>query len=474
MPTFTAIALDRLLEPVASKTSPAPGSMKLERGNTTPLSSDDCSKSSISKQVSVPPHPNKLRRRNTTSFSTTMTTAAPAMGEKKTQWPQISPALYATPESTPLPDSPTSFPPSPYVINHKRRGPRLLKMSLEQNAPSKQQKDNGAGEIFGNGRLSEIKVGIENLGNFGGGDANMGRNSNLVEEEKLHSFHGGKGGEVCDGKVGDGGIGETGEQKVVVGSSLKRESEIEDFFDPQESMSLASNTDAEDSNSVEQSVKTNTPMAEFFDAWEELSSESGQRQQHSIYDLEIELQDMRMSLLMEIDKRKHAEEALNNMRKQWQMLRQTMMDVGLVLPADPTTLAEEGQLDVDTSEDICQQVYLARLVSESVGRGAAKAEIEAEMEAQLEAKNFEIARLCDRLHYYEAMNREMSQRNQEAIEMARRDRHKQRRRQRWVWGSVAAAIALGSAALAWSYIPGGNESSLNDHLQAPKPDGAAE
>jgi hypothetical protein len=43
---------------------------------------------------------------------------------------QTSPALYATPESTSLPDSPSSFLGttwSPYLINHKRRGPSLAK-----------------------------------------------------------------------------------------------------------------------------------------------------------------------------------------------------------------------------------------------------------------------------------------------------------------------------------------------------------
>ncbi|CAD6253572.1 unnamed protein product [Miscanthus lutarioriparius] len=38
------------------------------------------------------------------------------------------------------------------------------------------------------------------------------------------------------------------------------------------------------------------------------------------------------------------------------------------------------------------------------------------------AKNLEIARLSDRVQYYEAANREMSQRNQEAIEMSRQQR----------------------------------------------------
>ncbi|GAB4847463.1 hypothetical protein Ancab_026520 [Ancistrocladus abbreviatus] len=84
-----------------------------------------------------------------------------------------------------------------------------------------------------------------------------------------------------------------------------------------------------------------------------------------------------------------------------------MMDVGLVLPADLTTS--------DPSEDICHQVYLVGIVSKSIGRGTAKAKAEEEMKVQLEAKNFEIARLYDRLHYYDAMNREISQRNQEAM-----------------------------------------------------------
>lgn len=119
---------------------------------------------------------------------------------------------------------------------------------------------------------------------------------------------------------------------------------------------------------------------------------------------------------MEIEKRKQAEESLNDMRNQWQRIRQQLAQVGLTLPADPIAVAEEGeQPNIDPAEEICRQVYLARFVSESVGRGIAKAEMEAQMEAQIETKNFEIARLWDRLHYYEAMNREMSQRNQEAV-----------------------------------------------------------
>ena len=72
-------------------------------------------------------------------------------------------------------------------------------------------------------------------------------------------------------------------------------------------------------------------------------------------------------------------------------------------------------LSSDPMEDVCQQLYIARFISNTIGRGIARAEAEIEMEAQLQSKNFEIARLLERLHCYETMNREMSQRNQEAV-----------------------------------------------------------
>lgn len=145
----------------------------------------------------------------------------------------------------------------------------------------------------------------------------------------------------------------------------------------------------------------------------ELSSEDGS--QSSPLDFETELCEIRLSLLMELEKRKQAEEALNDVQSQWQKVREQLAHAGLTLPADPTIAGKDGQLNINIAEELSQQFHLARFVSESIGRGIAKAEMEAEMEAQIEAKNFEIARLWDRLHYYEAMNQEMSQRNQEAV-----------------------------------------------------------
>lgn len=145
----------------------------------------------------------------------------------------------------------------------------------------------------------------------------------------------------------------------------------------------------------------------------ELSSEGGQ--QSSRLDFEAELSEMRLSLLMEIEKRKQAEEALSDLRNQWQRIREQLSLAGLTVPSDAAILEARGQLDPDPAEELGRQVYLARYVSHAVGRGLARAELEKVMEAQIEAKNFEIARLWDKLHNYEAMNQEMVQRNQDVI-----------------------------------------------------------
>ena len=100
------------------------------------------------------------------------------------------------------------------------------------------------------------------------------------------------------------------------------------------------------------------------------------------------------------------------MHKQWQKLLTCFSQLGLSLP----DLQVSGNLcsEIDP-EEICQEIVVARLVSEAVERGILRAEVEAIAEAVIEEKNHEISRLRDRLQYYEAVNREMSQRNQEVI-----------------------------------------------------------
>lgn len=59
------------------------------------------------------------------------------------------------------------------------------------------------------------------------------------------------------------------------------------------------------------------------------------------------------------------------------------------------------------------------------------------------------------------------------VEVARHGRHMRKIRQKWVWGSIAAAITLGTAALAWSYLPTGRGSS-SVHFQNPEGDDVAD
>ncbi|CAI0392341.1 unnamed protein product [Linum tenue] len=413
MPTFSAIALDRLLEPGASKSV----------DKSTP-------------QPKPPPPRPSLHRRNSTSIT-----------ERSPHRPQLTPSLYTTPEATPVPpSSPTSYTSSPYIINHKRRGPRLSKSASVDNIASQRKaldKDEAEGS------------------------------SKSAESQQINGHHEGAKAR-SNGKAGS-----TNLRHGILkdnDSSGARDSDIEDFFDPQESMSHASNTDSEDNVGSSAMQNSSVQMAEFFDAWEELSSESGI--QSALHDFQSELGGTRLSLLMEIEKRRQAEDALKTVESQWQRIRQQLALAGLTVPRCPIDVAEsdEPNSTTDPAEELCQQLDVVRFVSSSIGRGIARAEMEVEMEAQLEAKNFEIARLVDRLRYYEAVNREMSQRNQEAVEMARRNRQVQKRRQRWVWGSIAAAITLGTAALAWSYLPprdGSAASTSSSSVEIEQPDSAS-
>ncbi|XP_019422065.1 PREDICTED: uncharacterized protein LOC109331799 [Lupinus angustifolius] len=409
MPTFTAIAFDRLIEAGASKP--------------------------VHKSV-----PTLMPALNSRKHS------EPIQKKKPLPRPPLKPALYATPEVTPLPDSPSSFPPSPYIINHKRRGPRLL---------------NSFSDV--NGKSSDTLVASTSAGDL----QFTFTNPEPVEEEQvngdteLNRTNGGGCNSVINGL----------HMEKVMELSLERDGEADDFFDPRDSMSLASYTDGEDNTCIECALKLNTPHREFFDAWEELSSEGGS--QNGLCDVEAELRGIRLSLLMEIEKRKQAEESLNIMRNQWERTRQELSLLGIVFPADCSAICEGEQLSSNTVEDLCQQVHIARFISSTIGRGTARAEVEMEMEVQLEAKNFEIARLLERLHCYETMNKEMSQRNQEAVEMARRERQRKSRSQRWIWGSITTAIALGSAAIIWSYLPADKGSVSADHDLVPEHDDAA-
>ncbi|KAM7250745.1 hypothetical protein ACFE04_022628 [Oxalis oulophora] len=451
MPTFSAIALDRLLEPSASSAA------DMTVPTTKPIPKPK------------PPTNPKLERRHSSTTVAERKLLRPQISSPSLYTTPESPSLYTTPKSTPLPDSPSSFPPSPYIVNHKRRGSRLLKsfseanVSSRENAQDKETKNVDEEEPVTNNHDSKKKgpatftfpEPIDENGKHANGSGEEGHFNSDGEAESSTNINGSKS--LMYGLLKQQNVPKHVKLNVVEG-----ESESEDFYDPQESMSLASNTDTEDKSVFENSASARfaTPMGEYYDAWD-VSSDSGR--QTSAFDSETELREVRMCWLMELERRKQAEEVLEDMRDRWGRIRQQLSTVGLTLPVDPTE-----SLGSDPGEDLCRQIYVTRIVSEAIGKGLGKAEMEMEMEAQIESKNFEISRLSDRLKYYEAVNREMSQRNQEAVEMARRDRHRKERRRKWIWGSVVIAVTLGTTALAWSYLPTSKGSSATDDSGAPE------
>lgn len=230
-----------------------------------------------------------------------------------------------------------------------------------------------------------------------------------------------------------------------------------EFFDPQEFISVSCNFD----RSFKLTGTPTTPMPEFFDAPEdafELSGEGGT--QSSLRGDEVdELQEERQ-------RRKKAEETQDILQKQWQRLSERLSVEGLTFSAALPTISTEDESS-DPAGELCQQISLARDVSLSIGREAAKAEGERELESKIKEKDAEIARLKHRLHYHETINHEISLRNQEAVGMERIPRKIKKRRRRWIWGSVGVSFLLGSMALAWTFLKtDGGSSSPSDTLHA--------
>jgi hypothetical protein len=214
MPTYTHVAIDRLLEPGSRHTlqKPPPAPVKLDRA-PTPI-----------------PSPRKpiLRR-------------------------QMAPALYATPETTAVPpdspSSPSSYPPaSPYIINHKRRGPRLLKSQ-------------SLGTDDGGSHLSHIATQAQSQTFVHVPEEAQTSDEKLCEEisDVLQT-------ELIDGEMDE--IEEINKKFEDGGTDTVRHEEKkvekDEFLDLQESMSTAS----EDGYAIERSWKPSTPIGEFYDAFE--------------------------------------------------------------------------------------------------------------------------------------------------------------------------------------------------------------
>lgn len=414
MPTFSSATLDTLIEPVSQN----------------PVA------------VKLPPPRIKVERLGNNS-STNNNHPRPA----------IQPALYATPETTLLPTSPSSFDPlPPYVINHKRQGPYLLKSSS--------QTDLGGGQQL----APDLEQKVEAVDQNSNGEvSNVLQDGKMEAKKKGKAAHEPKGGivpvELLEDQLGDydfdKGLRESKNITMPFSNVTEREGESNDFFDLQDSLSIASITEVDDSSGPRW-WKPGTPLSEFYDAYEEISSNSATR---SYPNIEDELRQTRLNLLLEIERRKQSEEALEILQNKWQTLSHHLSLVGLRLPAASAFLDEtDEQVNINPIDEFCQEVVVTRCVADAVMRACARAEVEMELKPLIESKNFETARLLDRVHYYEAANKEMCQRNQEAVETARKLRNRNRRRKKWFWGSVGLAVTLGSATIAWSYLPASSQS----------------
>lgn len=358
MPTFTSIALESLIEPRfrdSYKTS-------IKSANKT-VDNDD--------KIEIKDEEKKKPSRNRVN---------------------ISPALYITPEPTPIVySSSDSLSPSPYVANRKGRG--------------------------GLRRRSDAS-----------------RKEEVEEEEE-------KGGELS--------VEEVVEDDFVVEEEIGRDfvEESEEFLDARcESLSAVSLSDVREFGSISGLWS----QTDFYDADDDLSHDgSVSSTLHSGRSFETEMRSTRLSLLEEIGKRKMAEDALGQMYNQWQRVSDLLLaKAGLRFPSPPIGM----QLEIGPIEQFCQEIVVTRFVSEAIGQGFARAEAEIAAEEIFKAKDQEISRLRDRLQYYEAVNHEMSQRNQEVIEVARKQRKKKKTLQKWLWSGIGLSIAVGASVVAYSCL----------------------
>ncbi|CAN6446636.1 unnamed protein product [Victoria cruziana] len=349
-----------------------------------------------------------------------------------------SPALYRTPERTPVPDCSSSFPPSPYVINHKRRGPNLSRDSSRIDVAASSSK---AGNEVQTGK-EKSTVCLENNNGVSIIEANGTNTKNFADERW-------KDNSTCTKIIDDEAAAEHRP------FCADKRGENEDFFDPQDSMSVSSSTEVEDRSSLERPYRNPSQAGEYYDAYEELSSDGASTPIPYTYSqaIEKELHALRSDLLMEVERRKQAEQASDNMINQWQRVQQELSAAGILLPA--FAASGNGTAEFDLAGELKQEIIVTRVVADAIGRGCARAEVESEMGRKIDSKDFEISRLRDRIQYYETVIHEMSQRNQAAVDMARRQRLRRKRRRKWIWCSFGLVAAIGTAA-AIGWIPNSN------------------
>ncbi|XP_068660375.1 uncharacterized protein [Aristolochia californica] len=409
MPTFTAVALERLIDPG-------------ERGSHLKTNSP-----SSLKQLNAP-------NKNNVPIP------------KKSSHIYFSPSLYTTPDPTPIPDYPVSVSPSPYVYNRKRRnfslhenpnhGLQISRPAAVGEAISRQDHDELSLKTPVVAEAAASSAAPSSSGHQPNGDGYHYRDESLSRIPEV--------------------VKEPNGESPVKGRPLL----VDDFFEPHASVRITSDDGGGNLTCDHWKCASDMSQSEFYDAREEFFSDgsSSLASPSSNVNIEAELRAIRVHLLEEIERRKQAEQAVADICKQWHLISQKMSHLGLSSQA--VSVSGETGLDIKLAEQFCQEVVVARTVAEAVGRGCARAESEAAAEVIINSKNHEITRLRDKLQYYEAVNQEMSLRNQEVVEMARQGRNRRKRRLRWMWTCIGTSVVFGASALAYLYLPRMGESPL--------------
>ncbi|KAG0468344.1 hypothetical protein HPP92_017672 [Vanilla planifolia] len=337
---------------------------------------------------------------------------SPALAQMKQSF--YNPSLYAVPTPVHIPDhSSIAFSPTTYVINHKRRDAQ-----------------SGSGDV---NRTAEFEVPLGVVDSYGG------------DGEGLLGMVGGQTDQNTDERLVD---------LEVVDRQIEKEDH--DFLDTLESVTVCtSGSDVEDGHSPrcvwmgKQLSVHSRSQDEYHDAAEEFCSDGSlssssplsKRNYHN------EMHTLRISLIEQSNKIKVVESSLLCMTQHWEKLLKCLSQLGLL----SSEMQDFGNLenDIDPSA-LCQEIVVLKFVSEAIATDMAKDEVREAFKETIFAKNHEISRLKHQMLYYEAMNHEMSLRNQEIVDLARKRR---KRTRRWIWSFVGLSITVGASLLAYAYLP---------------------
>lgn len=484
MPTFSVIAFDRCLEPTSN-------------------ANDGINTSNVKGTASAKPSDKEYKD-------------SPS-DNKKSSRGFVSPALYATPAAAPIPsDTVESFNPSPYVVDLKRRGPPVMRDDKGFDRGAKAERNEGkrengvkngakscGGPVMASVALGETSASVNYSAHSAGSEfvektstscENSADSDGLKFVEK--TWPGAKNSASVKSSAGlefaknisiagrnpasvtclpssksvlvrESSIGRQGDVATGSPNSVLREEDdgcCDDFLEAEDWKSIASSSDTEDTSAAHKkssNYNSQTSQSEFFDALEDMSPEDVASQGSEPYNtrLRSELDALKENLLVETRKRKQIEETLNHMQNQWQKMEKKFSSAGLSFPSMRINSVPQG-MGLDCIDEIGRQLVVARFVAETIGRVSAKSEMELKMKAMVEDKNREIGRLRDKIQFYEVVNHEMSRRNQEVIEIARRRRHTRKKRQKILWTSFAVAATIGTIALVQSYVTGPERSCM--------------